>query len=108
MKLRKQAVTIGFIIFFVLSSIGMGVGIYLIYQQWDENKAKIPESVKKLTVRQSEIDSVQKDINTLKTLVGCPVSMRRDYVFDIIDKDMEKYAGPTSGLDLEDNDKVYA
>ena len=108
MKLRKQAVTIGFIIFFVLASIGMGVGIYLIYQQWDENRAKIPEAVKKLTTKDAEIASVQKDINTLKTLVGCPESMRRDYVFDIIDKDMEKYAGPTSGLELEDADKVYA
>lgn len=108
MKLRKQAVTIGFIIFFVLASIGMGVGIYLIYQQWDENQAKIPEAVKKLTTKDADIASVQKDINTLKTLVGCPESMRRDYVFDIIDKDMEKYAGPTSGLELEDADKVYA
>ena len=108
MKLRKQAVTIGFIIFFVLASIGMGVGIYLIYQQWDENQAKIPEAVKKLTTKDAEIASVQKDINTLKTLVGCPESMRRDYVFDIIDKDIEKYAGPTSGLELEDADKVYA
>ena len=86
----------------------MGVGIYLIYQQWDENRAKIPEAVKKLTAKQAEIDSVQKDINTLKTLVGCPESMRRDYVFDIIDKDMEKYAGPTSGLELEEGDRVYS
>lgn len=108
MKLRKQAVTIGFIIFFVLASIGMGVGIYLIYQQWDENNAKIPDAVKKLTAKDAEIASVQKDINTLKTLVGCPESMRRDYVFDIIDKDMEKYSSPTLGLELEDADKVYA
>ena len=108
MKLRKQAVTIGFIIFFVLTSIGLGVGIYLIYQQWDENKAKIPEAVKKLTTKDAEIASVQQDIDTLKRLVGCPESMRRDYVFDIIDKDMEKYAGPTSGLEMEDADKVYA
>ncbi|MBR6437055.1 MAG: hypothetical protein IKS45_11150, partial [Thermoguttaceae bacterium] len=77
MKLRKQAVTIGFIIFFVLASIGMGVGIYLIYQQWDENKAKVPEAVKKLTTKDAEIAKVQKDINTLKQLVGCPESMRR-------------------------------
>lgn len=108
MKLRKQAVTIGFIIFFVLTSIGLGVGVYLLYQQWDENKTKVPEAVKKLTAKEAEIVAVQKDINTLKTLVGCPESMRRDYVFDIIDKDMEKYAGPTSGLELEEGDKVYA
>lgn len=108
MKLRKQAVTIGFIIFFVLTSIGLGIGIYLIYQQWDENQAKVPDAVKKLKAKEDEIASVKKDVNTLKTLVGCPESMRRDYVFDIIDKDMEKYAGPTSGLELEEGDKVYA
>ncbi|MBR5711346.1 MAG: hypothetical protein IKX40_11360, partial [Thermoguttaceae bacterium] len=63
MKLRKQAVTIGFIIFFVLTSIGLGIGIYLIYQQWDENQAKVPDAVKKLKAKEDEIASVKKDVN---------------------------------------------
>lgn len=108
MKLRKQAVTIGFIIFFVLASIGLGVGVYMLYQQWDENKTKIPEAVKKLNQQEKSIVEVQKEINQLKELIGCPESMRRDYVFDFIDKDMEKYAGPSSGIELEEGEKVYS
>ncbi len=107
MTRRNLGVQIALILF-ILLSIGLGVGVYMNYQKWDETRLAIEKSLKSETDKQAEIDAVSVDVEVLKKLIGCPADMRLPYVQDLFNKDIDKYAGPQSGLNVEDADKVYA
>lgn len=108
MARRSQGVQIALLVILILVSIGLGTGIYMIYQQWDENDRKIAVEQKKEIDKIAEIAAVEVEIGMVKKLIGSPENMRWDFVLDIIDKDLQKYTGPQSGLEIADGDKVYS
>lgn len=92
MARENQGLQIALIIFVMLTII-LGVTTFIFFRQYEEADQKATDAQRDASQQRTAANTIQKDNNELKRMMGFPPSMEMDEITTKFNEDMANYAG---------------